>query len=153
MPGEEELKNLKNGDFSGVNVGSSPSKNRMQHSNPRINRPRNEQMGYEENKNGGELIDFSNAFTKGGGRNNKPMLGERPRLNGRPALGSKTIVDRTKITKSNTSRPKTGTPMVKMTKAMEMRRRANIDKQNKFDRSSTRPLETIRERSNGKILV
>jgi hypothetical protein len=108
--------------------------NWVQQSNSRNNRPRNEQIAYEENKNGGDMLDFSNAFTKGGGKGNRTAFGNKPRLNGRSVLGSRTITERSKISGNNTKRLKTGTPMVKMTKAMEMRMKANMEKQNKINR-------------------
>ena len=98
----------------------------------------------------GVLWDFSGAFTDGAGSGNhrgKPSgLGQRPKLGNRPNIGNKPVSRNNKPQ----SRPAFGTPIVKTTRAMEMRQQANKAKQGNMNRSNTSNLSTIRERSFGK---
>jgi hypothetical protein len=100
---------------------------------------RNGQASREENKDGGVLMDFSGDFTSGSG--NQPV---RP-----PPLASRRgLPNKPKLSSSRTSKPtenrKFGTPVVKMTRAMQMRQEANKRKimQNN---GKTGKLSTIRE--------
>lgn len=96
------------------------------------------------------MMDFSNAFTGGAGAG-KPKLpfANKPKLSSRTALAPKTK-------SSRTSKPpqvkRFGTPVVKTTRAMELRRNKNLTKNNEMDRFKPSGLETIREDTYGKYI-
>lgn len=161
IPSDEESMKMKCGDFTASsNNQDRPLASRV-HRSPLRERPitSNRQISMEENKSGGCIMDFSGTFTDGSGVNskppprigNKPKLGRRDPFSNKPVLGSSRASTRTNTTQSRNN----GTPIVKMTRAMELRRDANKMKhnQNPITNSRTGRLSTIRESSFGKLPI
>lgn len=95
-------------------------------------------------------MDFSNAFTDGAGPPpRRPNIGNKPKIGNKPVLSRKPNLSRSHTAK-NAGNKRTGTPIVKTTRAMEMRKKMNEDKQAPLARSRTGQLGTIRERTYGK---
>jgi hypothetical protein len=148
IPTEEEKCKIRCGDFSGTTgSGTLASRGRNTPSDQNRFRARNEQPSMEENKSGGVVMDFSGAFTGGAGASSsRPPLQNKSKVPPRPQLGNRKPINH-QSTKPQQNRNAFGTPIVKTTRAMQLRREANKDKHNVQNQSRMGRLETVREHS------